>query len=329
MIILVLVGHSIQFGLGNVYYSSGAYFDNFVYRAIYSFHMPAFMAISGYFWGMKLNKSCTIQTLIDKIKKLILPIFSWATIVTLITFVTQRINIVGCIKNEIVNFVFGLWFMWALIFCSILTFGVKKVSGKICSPAIVVVIALFLITPDILNFHLYKFVFPFFVMGGGIAEGTLSIKSRPKNITMSLLILGSCFWIISLLEYSRKCYIYNSGITLLGKSDRWMQLLIDIYRWGIAYIACAVLGLILWKLSKRTDKTISTVVSIVAEIGQRSLYIYIFSTMICNKFILPELGTDMNGIFVILLESTAVMISSLILTWFTQKSKHIFKILWG
>ena len=30
------------------------------------------IAISGYFWGMKLNRSCTRQTLMDKIKKLIL-----------------------------------------------------------------------------------------------------------------------------------------------------------------------------------------------------------------------------------------------------------------
>lgn len=43
-IFLVLWGHSIQ------YFSAGEinYFNNFVFRFIYSFHMPLFFLISGY-----------------------------------------------------------------------------------------------------------------------------------------------------------------------------------------------------------------------------------------------------------------------------------------
>lgn len=42
-IFLVIWGHSIQ------YFKSTAYFDEPIYRIIYSFHMPLFMALSGYF----------------------------------------------------------------------------------------------------------------------------------------------------------------------------------------------------------------------------------------------------------------------------------------
>lgn len=42
-IILVIAGHAVQ------YLISGHYYDKEVYRLIYSFHMPLFMAITGFF----------------------------------------------------------------------------------------------------------------------------------------------------------------------------------------------------------------------------------------------------------------------------------------
>lgn len=42
LILLVVLGHSMQFFLGDKCY------DNYWWNLIYSFHMPAFMAISGY-----------------------------------------------------------------------------------------------------------------------------------------------------------------------------------------------------------------------------------------------------------------------------------------
>ena len=42
LILLVILGHSIQYTLGNSCYS------NHLWNIIYSFHMPAFMAISGF-----------------------------------------------------------------------------------------------------------------------------------------------------------------------------------------------------------------------------------------------------------------------------------------
>ena len=42
-IIMVIAGHAVQ------YLISGHYYDKEVYRLIYSFHMPLFMAITGFF----------------------------------------------------------------------------------------------------------------------------------------------------------------------------------------------------------------------------------------------------------------------------------------
>lgn len=125
--------------------------------------MPTFMMISGCFWEVKLKKYkiCDISVLTSRIKKLICPIFSWAAIDTFLTESTSGGN---CVKNVIVNFVFGLWFMWALVFCLVLTFVLKKL---LCNRALLIgiLIMLFLLTPDAMNFYLYKFVFPFLQWG--------------------------------------------------------------------------------------------------------------------------------------------------------------------
>lgn len=47
-IILVILGHNIQYGSGVSYYTNELYFDNVLFKLIYSFHMPLFALISGY-----------------------------------------------------------------------------------------------------------------------------------------------------------------------------------------------------------------------------------------------------------------------------------------
>ena len=76
-IFLVLWGHSIQ------YFLSSEPYEEPVYRIIYSFHMPLFMMISGYF-----SLSSMSQTSWNFVKKkffqLVLPCFSWVIVLELI-----------------------------------------------------------------------------------------------------------------------------------------------------------------------------------------------------------------------------------------------------
>lgn len=47
-IILVELGHCVQWGSGAAFLSSGLFFEDGLFRFIYSFHMPLFMLVSGY-----------------------------------------------------------------------------------------------------------------------------------------------------------------------------------------------------------------------------------------------------------------------------------------
>lgn len=49
-IVLVAFGHAIQYGSGRDFLWGSLYFNQRVFQFIYSFHMPLFMLISGYFF---------------------------------------------------------------------------------------------------------------------------------------------------------------------------------------------------------------------------------------------------------------------------------------
>lgn len=65
-IFLVLWGHAIQ------HLVSTEYYDEPIYRIIYSFHMPLFMTIVGYF-STNSNGNSIRSTLMKKFRQLLLP----------------------------------------------------------------------------------------------------------------------------------------------------------------------------------------------------------------------------------------------------------------
>ena len=54
-IFCVVLGHCIQYGSGIFYLKDEIYFENWLFKIIYSFHMPLFMLISGYLFGSKIT----------------------------------------------------------------------------------------------------------------------------------------------------------------------------------------------------------------------------------------------------------------------------------
>ena len=68
LIILVVLGHAIQEVLG------GKCFDNHLWNIIYSFHMPAFMAVSGYLnFRPREDGNIRFQIIHRRFRQLIIP----------------------------------------------------------------------------------------------------------------------------------------------------------------------------------------------------------------------------------------------------------------
>ena len=56
LIVLMVIGHNIQFGSGAEMLSENLYYDNWIFKIIYSFHMPCLMLISGFFSYYSIQK---------------------------------------------------------------------------------------------------------------------------------------------------------------------------------------------------------------------------------------------------------------------------------
>ena len=91
LIFLVVWGHAIQMGFGYGYGESGLYMRNAIYRGIYSFHMPLFMAISGYLFYYS-NKKPFGKVLSSKLKSIGIPYLVYCTIMVLILVPTTQMG---------------------------------------------------------------------------------------------------------------------------------------------------------------------------------------------------------------------------------------------
>lgn len=130
-ILLVVLGHVI--GYNNCE-------DSFLWRFIYSFHMPLFMFISGYVAQMtfrieNFSWNEIFSFIIKKFRTLLLPMAAWGIV---IPFFFLRSTVENSFVDYLLNYIKmwggGLWFFATLFFLSILFFFyrwiIKQISIK-------------------------------------------------------------------------------------------------------------------------------------------------------------------------------------------------------
>ena len=71
-IFCVVLGHIVQKGMLDIRYE-----DNVVYKAIYTFHMPMLMLLSGYLFYYSIKKYSFLELLKHKVIQIALPIIVW------------------------------------------------------------------------------------------------------------------------------------------------------------------------------------------------------------------------------------------------------------
>lgn len=100
------------------------------FNVIYSFHMPLFMTIVGFFAASSL-KSHPWEFLKHKFKQLLLPAFVWITIFTLLAFVLlpPMYHVAG-ITEYVKNMIFQLWFLKSAFFCYLIFYIPQWLLGK-------------------------------------------------------------------------------------------------------------------------------------------------------------------------------------------------------
>lgn len=196
LILTVILGHAIQEPLK----VRGISFEDNIWRnIIYSFHMPAFMAMSGYLMYRPIGGGNYWSSVCKKFKQLIIPFFVWSVP---LFFVYHNVNNIGdylLYPNK------GYWFLWALFFISVIYTLVDWFCKKteFNKELVIVIVALALIGCQIvlpntkfLGYEYIAFYFIFYMMGyyANMYKDCLPNKSWITWILFLVWAVMSCFW---------------------------------------------------------------------------------------------------------------------------------------
>lgn len=327
LIILVIIGHSIQYGSGSTYLEKQLFFNNYLFKFIYSFHMPLFIMISGYLSYNSLNKNSLKETFISKFKSLIIPLFFWSIIPFIINL--EFYSIIESLKLFIAVFSTNLWFLWSLFYINILV----KLINKYFKDNIFIYILSFLITFILPNtfiikyfniqFSLYSFLYFYFLIGYFYKKYNLEDKLN-KLFNIKTLIINTIIFILLLIPFSTNDYIYVSGINIIGN---YKQLFIDLYRYLLGLLGSIELLLLIKLLLPKIKDNLKDKL---LYLGKNTLGIYIISSII-HPYLLPIITKDLANInyLFIFIESIIILIISIIIIELIKKNKFLSKYLLG
>lgn len=219
LIILVILGHSIQFNTAQYQYS-------FLFRFIYSFHMPLFFAISGYLAYKGWYDESTLK---KRLFQLALPFVFWAIVYPL--FISGHFDLNNTYKTLLYpdN---GLWFLYNLFFYCILSNCSEKFATKRFSQEFYMLLFLTALYVLMFVFHTLFNVtqicwyFPFFLIGFYIHKYSSIIEKYEKynNFIGVIFIFTMPLWMMREVPLFYKwinlgtafSYIYRYTVEIAG-----------------------------------------------------------------------------------------------------------------
>jgi fucose 4-O-acetylase-like acetyltransferase len=321
-IILVIVGHCIQYGSGMDYLIYGGFFYNKVYVFIYSFHMPLFMLISGYLFYSSCKDKTWTSLLFKKFKQLIITLFCWS----FITLIVQIIKILAGASNQVFSFIWifqtilsgfwgGPWFLWSLWWCSFIIIIGRKFFKD--SPILYILICLIsFIVPDVNNSAVYKFMWPFFLIAYLFNKYDLKTKLQKVYLHKAFGISCIIIFVILLNFYNFNSYIYTTGYYVFNAYPL-LQLHNDIFRLTIGLVGSLSIMCIVHAFMDLIPNVITKALS---YIGKCTLGIYLVSNYLFDEVlkIIPFNGINF---WFILLEFICVLSISIAITALLKRFK--------
>lgn len=126
-ILLVLVGHCVQYGSGAAFLENDEYWNNIVMKVIYSFHMPLFIAISGYLFWFSVKNNGVFNSIKKRVARLLPVCLTWAIILSFVDFTKGEF---AGVKHTAYYFLTDFWFMWTIIFSTVCVALIEFIYNK-------------------------------------------------------------------------------------------------------------------------------------------------------------------------------------------------------
>lgn len=293
LVLCVILGHLI----GSLKISGGP-----IWNFIYTFHMPLFIHISGYF--SRRNK--------PNVSALIKP---------LVVFQTINVIILSILGNDFSFTYFlvphwTLWYLLSLVFWRlILKYTPKRLLDRpyeYLGIAIVASLVIGLVMPygRILSIQRTISFFPFFLMG--FYFRTNQIKKKLWGNTLSIIFLIAICLVIIIGGYPINANILLRGADSYGIDELLAKLLL--------FLCSLICVYSLWNLR--------FTVTYLAKVGQESLFYYLYHGLIIQFFLVPlvrhfNLSTNLFWIiiyFFLILVVIYLMSKLLFFRWFVNPS---------
>lgn len=322
---LVVIGHVIQFVNKSSFYNS----KSFIF--IYSFHMPFFLAISGYLFFRTLKSKDQITILKQKFKQLIIPTLIWTILIKIVLDFNSNNSYIEL--STILTTYLSLiprfyWYLSVLFFSSILFSIFIKNSFKWYVQ--IILFLMLLLIPDFSSYKYFKYLFPFFVFGYYMNN----IIIRKKNMLIFIISTSTILYFYLLYNWGTEYFIYTTGMNVIKKNDYnlvldFTQLLYVSYRYLIGFSGIISVSYLLKIIYNKFPN--SLIALKLESIGSKSMGIYLIHLLLLNLSLIKIIITDskLNENILIILISSLLILTSYYLTKTIEKIRFLNKYFLG
>lgn len=284
-ILLVVLGHSINYGNGADYLRSESFYDNYLFKVIYSFHMPIFMLVSGYLFYYSVLRKSSSMIILSRIRMLLIPVVSFAVIYKCLVFMSVlkgEMSLQSFTYDFFTTIFLGyhLWFLWSVFLNSIFVLMVYKLNFPSYTYILIWICSLLLRTYGefLSGMELYSFMFPYFVIGFLLHQ----YGSTKWYCSGRMLIISALFYAVLLFFFDRETYIYTSGQCIL-RDNGFHYLRIDVQRFLTGLFGSIFFINAIWYLYIHFDK--KSIFKCLSILGMNSMGIYCFHHVFLWQFI--------------------------------------------
>ena len=299
-ILLVLWGHSIQYLCSSI-----DFFQNFIFKIIYSFHMPLFFLISGFFFHSSLKLHFK-DFCLKKTIQLLLPCFTWSVLIVGLGIINScysgecDYHWLQIIKTFFTHFRSEFWFLFKLFISFFITYVFYTLFNRWWFVFILGI--LFVMLMPYSEFDYQRFLLPFLFAGIVIRNQYQFVRNYLKYF---LIISGTIFGICLLLWNGHNVIYMTDFPAMIDYNTftfNFSNIDISLFRLLIG-LSGSVFFFTLFHIYYKRNRFFLQL----AEIGKYTMGIYILQVIIFKYWFVKMFSLTVINIWVYNLLYTTVM----------------------
>ncbi|KKZ53360.1 acyltransferase family protein [Haemophilus haemolyticus] len=333
-IFLMVFGHCIQNGSGVDVLNKGMFWNFSVFQFIYSFHMPLFMIVSGYFVFFSQEKYDLILIVKNRLKRIFIPLLLFSVYSYLYLnsiYKNGNVNIYIDFNDLIYKIFHSYWFLWGILISSILvSFIHKLLKGSIFIHLTIVLLFILFAKGYILK--MTAFIYPFFLIGYLLAKYRVVLFEIAGKYYSQITLACSVSFVSIFLFWDINSYIYHSGVSILNPDlgfSTSKQFFIDVYRIIIGVLGSAsfvLVSYIIYNNTKKLSSIVKVFWSVLAYLGENSLGIYCIQELLIVFGLRKMSLNNTDNYFVNLIQAILILILCAIIIKTLKMNKNIKKL---